>query len=270
MCFYLQSDVWQDRTETLITELGTTSARVLRQSNDALLSHAQLALNQEKSLRNEADMLQREAEILALMEQARTNLTGYTSDVQGTLGRMQEWLAHEGQTLQSQADTVVALVDKVYWIQQHVGGCVSSLQAIAYHLAALVAVWALTLLHEARGARFKLVFVVGAHYALESAVQVCLGAFVHAGAVAPGFPAALAKLSGAPADEPSLLATALGFVRTAALPASCLFVLVRELLAYCDYDKVCFAGVVFAWRACPVSCAHAPTTCTRRKTTGCL
>ena len=129
ICFFLQSQAWQERTERTVTKLSKASEEVANQLEDSLQNQLQVLRHQNKSLVNQKKILLHERNLTE-------TLASSTVDVKEAFKEMRD-RAHEQRALFSETfDMIFRKVESIKQLQAMILGEFISLQSLAFHIVA--------------------------------------------------------------------------------------------------------------------------------------
>lgn len=130
ICFFLQSQAWQERTEKTVTKLSKASEEVADQLEDSLKNQIEVLQHQNKSLVNQKKILQHERNLT-------NTLASSTMDAKKAFEEMRE-RAHEQRALFSETfDMIFKKVESIKQLQSMILGEFISLQSLAFHIVAV-------------------------------------------------------------------------------------------------------------------------------------
>ena len=149
ICYFLQSQAWQERTERTVTKLSRASEEVASQLEDSLKNQLEVLQHQNKSLVNQKKILQHEHNLTE-------TLASSTVDAKKAFEEMKE-RAHEQRALFSETfDAIFKKVESIKQLQGMILGEFISLQSLAFHIVAVCVCYFFTSTPRTAGARLLL------------------------------------------------------------------------------------------------------------------
>lgn len=165
ICYFLQGELWQRRTENTITQLSDTSTAAVEKLERALEYHRELEVKQDSALRMQGEILEQDRQIASSLRETGKNLTAIIGDVAEKAEKQKALLDDTLSSVQGSVETVRYLMSLM--LVEVVG--VESLVLF------LLAVALVMLLPQYQHSRAKLFIVLFAEVCLELvARKMCL------------------------------------------------------------------------------------------------
>ena len=168
ICYFLQSQLWQERTENVITKLSDSSNEVLGKLEESLDYHRIIDDKQSEALKNQDKILDQDRKIAASLRETREYMGDAFVDMREMAENQRQLLAEVFGTLQKSVESVRYLMS--LFLVEFVG----------YETFAFFVVFWLVILFLPRFGytRFKLHLVLFGDLALEIAFRRVYGYFV--------------------------------------------------------------------------------------------
>ena len=150
ICFYVKSELWQEKTEDTISKLSRTSQDVAVQLEDSAQRQIQVLEKQNVSLQNQKEIISNE---IYLSETLRNS----TSNAKKAFEEMKQNALEQKAVFTETFDGVFKSVEKVRKLQSMILGEFISLQSVAFYIAAVCTCYFLTSTPRTAAARLPLV-----------------------------------------------------------------------------------------------------------------
>ncbi|KAJ7376833.1 hypothetical protein OS493_031981 [Desmophyllum pertusum] len=150
ICFYVKSELWQEKTEDTISKLSRTSQDVAVQLEDSAQRQIQVLEKQNVSLQNQKEIISNE---IYLSETLRNS----TSNAKKAFEDMKQNALEQKAVFTETFDGVFKSVEKVRKLQSMILGEFISLQSVAFYIAAVCTCYFLTSTPRTAAARLPLV-----------------------------------------------------------------------------------------------------------------
>lgn len=149
ICFYVKSELWQQRTEDTISKLSKTSQDVAAQLEDSAQKQMLVLEKQNASLENQKKIISNEIQLSETLKNSTQNAKKAFEDMKQN--------AVEQRALFSETfDSVFKSMEKVRKLQSMILGEFISLQSVAFYIAAVCTCYFLTSTPRTAGARLPL------------------------------------------------------------------------------------------------------------------
>ena len=149
ICFYVKSELWQQRTEDTISKLSRTSQDVAAQLEDSAQKQLLVLEKQNTSLENQRKIISNEIQLSKTLRTSTLNAKKAFEDMKQN--------AVEQRALFSETfDSVFKSMEKVRKLQSMILGEFISLQSVAFYVAAVCTCYFLTSTPRTAGARLPL------------------------------------------------------------------------------------------------------------------
>jgi len=149
ICFYVKSELWQQRTEDTIAKLSRTSLDVAAQLEDSAQKQLFVLEKQNTSLENQKKIISNE---IQLSETLRTS----TMNAKKAFEEMKLNAVEQRALFSETFDSVFKSMEKVRKLQSMILGEFISLQSVAFYVAAVSTCYFLTSTPRTAGARLPL------------------------------------------------------------------------------------------------------------------
>ena len=172
ICYFLQSELWQERTENVITRLSDTSDEAVAKLEEALEYHKMMDKKQSEALNNQDTILEQERKIASSLGETRKSMDQAFGDMADMAEKQKLLLSEMFGSLQSSIEAIRTLMSLFL------------VEFIGYEtFATLVISWLVILFLPQFGfSRLKLHFVLFADLFLEIVIRRLYGHFVLGGA----------------------------------------------------------------------------------------
>lgn len=168
ICYFLQSQLWQERTENVISRLSDSSHEALDKLEESLEYHRVLDVKQSVALNNQEKILDQDQKIAESLHRTREDMGQAFTDMREMAEKQKILLSEMFTTLQNSVETVRYLMS--LFLVEFVG-----YETFAF----LVVYWLIILFLPKFGhSRFKLHMVLFAEIALEIVFRKVYGYFV--------------------------------------------------------------------------------------------
>ena len=160
ICFYLQSKVWQQKTEDTINKLSSTSNMVANQLEVSLTNQQQVLEGQESSLSNQGEILKNEAYLKSALKTSAESAKEAFLD-------MKKATAQQKAVLMETFDSLFKGVDRITKLQSMLLGEFMTLHSLGFYLVSILACYIITSAPRTAAARLWLFGVLSAHIVIE-------------------------------------------------------------------------------------------------------
>ena len=168
ICYFLQSQLWQERTEHVVSRLSDSSHEALDKLEESLEYHRVLDSKQSAALSNQEKILDQDRKIAESLHQTREDMDQAFNDMQKMAERQKVLLTDMFSTLQNSVETVRYLMS--LFLVEFVG-----YETFAF----FVVYWLIVLFLPRFGySRLKLHMVLFAEITLETVIRRVYGYFV--------------------------------------------------------------------------------------------
>ena len=171
ICYFLQSELWQERTENVITRLSDTSDEAVAKLEEALEYHRVMDKKQSEALSNQDAILDQERKIALSLGETRKSMDQAFGDMADMAEKQKVLLSEMFGSLQSSIEAIRTLMSLFL------------VEFIGYEtFATFVVSWLVILfLPQFGSSRFKLHLVLFADLFLEIVIRRLYGYFVLGG-----------------------------------------------------------------------------------------
>ena len=168
ICFFLQSELWQERTENVISKLSDTSGKVVSKLEESLEYHRVMDGKQNDALSNQEKILEQDRKIARTLDKTRKDMDKAFSDMNEMAEKQKLLLNDMFGSLQASVDTIRSLMSLFL------------VEFIGYETFAwFVAFWLVIIfLPRFRYSRFKLHLVLFVELGMEVIVRRLYGMFL--------------------------------------------------------------------------------------------
>ena len=168
ICYFLQSELWQERTEGVIGRLSDTSSETVEKLEQALEYHRVMDVKQTRTLNNQEVILEQDRKIASSLEETKENMDQAFSDMAEMAEKQKVLLTEMFGTLQSSVDSIRFLMSLLL------------IEFIGYEtFAAFVIAWLVVIFIPQFGySRVKLHLVLFANFAIEIVIRRVFNYFV--------------------------------------------------------------------------------------------
>lgn len=175
ICYFLQSQLWQERTENVISKLSDSSHEALEKLEESLEYHKVLDLKQSAALNNQEKILDHDRKIAESLRRTREDMGQSFTDMREMAEKQKILLSEMFTTLQNSVETIRYLMS--LFLVEFVG-----YETFAF----LVVYWLIILFLPRFGySRFKLHMVLFTEIALEIVFRRIYGYFAFGAAKPP-------------------------------------------------------------------------------------
>ena len=133
MCYFLQSQVWQEETKRIINRLSHTSKATVEKLEEALHYHRLMEEKQAEALENQDRIISRYRQIAQYLETTR-------SDMDAAFKDMQEKAESQKAILGNVAETLEVELGNIQWALSTISGEVTTLETAAFYIATFLVV----------------------------------------------------------------------------------------------------------------------------------
>lgn len=149
ICFYVKSELWQQRTEDTISRLSRTSQDVAAQLEDSSQKQRLVLENQNTSLKNQKKIISNEIHLSETLRNSTLNAKKSFED-------MKQSALEQKKIFSETFDSVFKSVERVQKLQSMILGEFISLQSVAFYVAAVCTCYFLSSTPRTAGARLPL------------------------------------------------------------------------------------------------------------------
>ena len=149
ICFYVKSELWQERTENTISNLARTSQDVAAQLEESAQRQIQVLERQNISLENQKEIISNEVHLTETLKNS-------TSLARKAFEDMKQNALEQNALFSATFDSVFKSVEKVRKLQSMILGEFISLQSVAFYIAAVCTCYFLTSTPRTAAARLPL------------------------------------------------------------------------------------------------------------------
>lgn len=160
ICFYLQSKVWQQKTEDTVNKLSSTSNKVAEQLEASLINQQKVLEGQKSSLSNQGEILKNEAYLKSALK------TSAESAKQAFLD-MKKATAEQKAVLMETFDSLFKGVDRITKLQSMLLGEFMTLHSLGFYLVSILACYIITSAPRTAAARLWLFGALLVHIVIE-------------------------------------------------------------------------------------------------------
>ena len=160
ICFYLQSKVWQQKTQETINKLSSTSNMVANQLEDSLTNQRKVLQGQKSSLTNQGEILKNEAYLKSALKTSAESAKEAFLD-------MKKATAQQKAVLMETFDNLFKGVDRITKLQSMLLGEFMTLHSLGFYLVSILACYIITSTPRTAAARLWLFGVLSAHIVIE-------------------------------------------------------------------------------------------------------
>lgn len=160
ICFYLQSKVWQQKTQNTIRKLSSTSKEVASQLEDSLSNQRQVLKGQKSSLENQQEMLKNEVYLKNALKKSADSAKEAFHDMK-TATTQQKAL------LMETFDSLFKGVDRITKLQSMLLGEFMTLHSLGFYLVSILACYIITSAPRTSAARLWLFGALSMHIVFE-------------------------------------------------------------------------------------------------------
>ena len=156
MCYFLQSQTWQELTDTTIHKLSSSSATVAKEMENSLHLQQEIAIGQQSSLEYQRQL----AENGSYLRQA----------IEASKGNVRDMLEEFRSSTSEQKMLIFEVFDRVATLQNLVVSEVSWLYTVVFYSACLLVIYLVTATKRTADSRLWLFFILTANFGLERLV----------------------------------------------------------------------------------------------------
>ena len=160
ICFYLQSKIWQQKTEDTINKLSSTSHMVADQLETSLINQKQVLEGQKSSLSNQGEILQNEAYLKNALKTSAESAKEAFLD-------MKKATAQQKAVLMETFDSLFKGVERITKLQSMLLGEFMTLHSLGFYLVSVLACYIITSAPRTAAARLWLFGILSAHIVIE-------------------------------------------------------------------------------------------------------
>lgn len=160
ICFYLQSKVWQQKTEDTVNKLSSTSNKVAEQLEASLINQQKVLEGQKSSISNQGEILKNEAYLKSALK------TSAESAKQEFLD-MKKATAEQKAVLMETFDSLFKGVDRITKLQSMLLGEFMTLHSLGFYLVSILACYIITSAPRTAAARLWLFGALLVHIVIE-------------------------------------------------------------------------------------------------------
>ncbi|XP_057313836.1 uncharacterized protein LOC130655146 [Hydractinia symbiolongicarpus] len=153
ICFYLQSDVWREKTEATISKLSDASAQSLEVLSKSVKQQLDVLSAQAESLQNQKDMLKNEK----ILKEALVSSAETTKDV---FKEVREHAQQQKTMFSETFDNIFQSVERLANLQKMLLGEFIGLQSVAFYFVSTVVCYLFTSAPRTAAARLPLFFAL--------------------------------------------------------------------------------------------------------------
>lgn len=160
ICFYLQSKIWQKRTEETVNRLTMSSKEVADQLESSLINQQKVLDSQKSSLLNQEEMIENEAYL-------KNALTSSAEKAKEAFLDMKKATAEQKAVLMETFDSLFKGVDRITKLQSMLLGEFMTLHSLGFYLVSILACYIITSAPRTAAARLWLFVVLSIHILIE-------------------------------------------------------------------------------------------------------
>ena len=160
ICFYLQSKVWQQKTEDTINKLSSTSNIVANQLESSLANQKNILEGQESSLSNQGEILKNEVYLKSALKTSAESAKEAFLD-------MKKATAQQKAVLMETFDSLFKGVDRITKLQSMLLGEFMTLHSLGFYLVSILICYIVTSAPRTAAARLWLFGVLTIHIIIE-------------------------------------------------------------------------------------------------------
>jgi len=164
ICFYLQSQAWQERTENTISKLSKTSEEVADQLEHSMKNQLLVLKGQNESLKNQK-------EIMAHEKKLSLTLKSSTSEAKQAFNEMKTRANEQKAIFSETFDGIFKSVENIKQLQAMILGEFITLQSLAFHFVAVCVCYFITSCPRTASARLALFIGLALLIAIERSVS---------------------------------------------------------------------------------------------------
>lgn len=160
ICFYLQSKIWQKKTEDTVNRLTSSSQEVADQLEASLENQQKVLESQKDSLSNQEQIIKNEAYLKNALKSSAENAKEAFMD-------MKKATAQQKAVLMETFDSLFKGVDRITKLQSMLLGEFMSLHSLGFYLVSILACYIITSAPRTAAARLWLFTVLSVHILVE-------------------------------------------------------------------------------------------------------
>lgn len=154
ICYYLQSEIWRQKTAETISMLSSTTEETIEKLDKSLINQDLVLESQNKSLLNQQKILKNEEKLKATLENS-------TESAKAAFDQMKQ-RADEQQAIFSRTfDGIFSSIKKLAELQTMLLGEFITLQSVAFYIISIVSCYLVTNSPRTSEARIYLMFFFG-------------------------------------------------------------------------------------------------------------
>ena len=175
ICYFLQIELWQGRTEGLIGRLSDTSSQAVEKLEQSLEYHRAMDGKQDTALRNQDLIIEQDRKIASSLQEARTDMETSFSEMSTMAEQQKALLGEMFASLQASVDAVRGLMSLM--LVEFIGWETVAVFAISWLVVML--------LPQYRYSRFKMIVLLVAEVVVEVCVRRVYGYMILGGETPP-------------------------------------------------------------------------------------
>ena len=171
ICYFLQNEIWQDRTDRTIFKLSEASEEAVKKLEESLEYHREMEVKQNQALDNQAAIIDQDRRIASSLDDTRRSMDRHFDDVNEMARKQKLLLADMFGTLQDSIESVRYLMSLFL------------IEFVGYETFAVFVVASLVILFLPRFgySRFKVYLLLFGELVVEVVVRRLFGYFVLGG-----------------------------------------------------------------------------------------
>ncbi|EDO49811.1 predicted protein [Nematostella vectensis] len=166
ICFYLQSQAWQEKTEDTISKLSSTSDHVVEQLESSLDNQVLLLKHQGKSLENQKQIIAREKELSHTLKSS-------TNQAKEAFLDMKTQASKQKAIFTETFEGIFKSVENIKQLQAMLLGEFITLQSLAFHFVSVCVCYFFTSSPRTANARLPLFMALVGLMGIERLVTAC-------------------------------------------------------------------------------------------------
>ena len=115
ICYFLQSELWQERTENVITQLSDTSDEAVAKLEEALEHHEVMDRKQTEALSNQDAILEQDRKIASSLGETRKSMDQAFGDIADMAEKQKVLLSEMFGSLQSSVEAIHTSCHSCWW-----------------------------------------------------------------------------------------------------------------------------------------------------------
>ena len=163
ICFYLQSDIWRQKTAETIAKLSYTTDRTIDKLDESLHNQDLVLKSQERTLRNQRLIIKRE-------ESLKNTLDASTQSARAAFDEMKQKAAQQEALFSQTFDDIFQGIRHITKLQAMFLGEFISLQSLAFYVVSIITCYLFTSAPRTMGARLPLFML----FALLVVIEKCI------------------------------------------------------------------------------------------------